>query len=623
MLKNKLLWCFIVFIVFIVSCNFRFDVLKQEISLVTNQKYFIDTLPPFVSLIFPVPYSTISNRVVFVGKTLDDSQSTTYLSFWGTNIVFTNQSEWIFELNTFDLTNGPFTIKVYASDALKNFSHQKEYVFYISNRFEVFVQPASLLITNTDFEFSVYFTSTNYSLMKVYTNGFEYFSTNSVRNLMVPLNLNSFGEYITNYLYVIVDQITNIKSFIFDITPPYLKVLLRTNSYVYGNYFSIPVFVFDTNASRVFVAYSTFTNCYFVTNGTNVLLINTYSLDNGTNYFSFWSSDVAGNVSSEIIIPVLVVNFTSSRLLMETGKNYYFVNGEFISNKIYLLFTDNNFSSFFVSREDNNFLKERVRQSSLNILESGKVRLVYDGKNMILGYIRNDNNLIIRTNLDITNYYQSLSIPSIRDFELVVFSNKTYLIRLNQSNFLTITDISNKTTNFNTNIVGSSLVGADRYPSRFLSYSVCKDQNILVFSNSALVFLTNLGYSVDEIMMLSSSNINYVVLGSSNRIDVLVLSNFSLLTNYVFISNDGFRDLDGVSHNGRIFICIVESVGISGRVRLLEFDMNNVFRNQPLDFTFSSHLFWNDTKMLISDKINIFLPFYDGSQGGFYRIIGL
>ncbi|MCS7298878.1 MAG: hypothetical protein RMJ37_02805 [Spirochaetia bacterium] len=601
------------------SCNFRIENYKE---LETNSSIYFDNNPPNPYIISPISLSVISGRVSFIGRTEDDSSTITYVSFGLTNLIFSNSSDWGFEVNTYDLTNGPLNIIVYAEDSLKNKSENKTYRYYISNSLQVIVSHRGIVTTNTNFLVSIQITSTNYSSLKIYTNNHLYLNTNSVRNIVLELETTRFDEFTTNTLTVVVDEITNTLQFVFDLTPPNITVLLSSNSYAYGSQFTIPVVVIDTNATQTYLAYGGLTNTFTTTNGTNFLVLDTFLINNGTNNIVFYSKDEAGNTSSIVVIPFVVANFYSQDINIINNYYYYFVNSEVVSNGIYLVFIRNNFSTAHISREENNFQRETIKQT-ITTSPSGKLRTIHDGSKIILGHIRDDENLIIRTNYQITNYYQLANLGLVRDFEFCSITNKVFVLRLTQSGHLVITDVSNRTTNFITNLLGGSLIGVDKYPIDRLLYSVSKDNTVMLFTNNRITFTTNFN-DVSKLVITSLNNgFSYLGVGETNRIHIIIFSNFSYITNYSFSGR--FVDLCVDRRNESSIFCVVERTpSTEDRVRLVEFRGVSILRDQLLPYTLYTYASWKDCSISIADQqINIFIPVFYENTGSIRRLIGL
>lgn len=601
------------------SCNFRIENYKE---LETNSRIYFDNNPPNPYIISPISFSVISGRVSFIGRTEDDSSTITYVSFGLTNLVFSNSSDWGFEVNTYDLTNGPFNVIVYAEDSLRNKSENKTYRYYISNSLQVIVSHRGIVITNTNFLVSIQITSTNYSSLKIYTNNHLYLNTNSVRNIVLELETTRFDEFTTNTLTVVADDVTNTLQFVFDLTPPNITVLLSSNSYVYGSQFTIPVVVIDTNVTQTYLAYGGLTNTFTTTNGTNFLVLNSFLISNGTNNIVFYSKDEAGNTSSIVVIPFVVANFYSQDINTINNYYYHFVNSEAVSNSIYLVFIRNNFSTAYISREENNFQRETIKQT-ITTSPSGKLRTIHDGNKIILGHIKDDENLTIRTNHQITNYYHLANLGLVRDFEFCLLTNRVFVLRLTQSGHLVITDVSNKNTNFITNLLGGSMIGVDKYPIDRLLHSVYKDNTVMLFTNNRIVFTTNFN-DVSKLVITSHSNgFCYLGVGETNRINILIFSNFSYITNYSFSGR--FVDLCVDRRNENSIFCIVERTpSLEDRVRLVEFRGTSMLRDQLLPYTLYTHASWKDCSVLIlNQQINIFIPVFYENTGSIRRLIGL
>lgn len=603
------------------SCNFRIENYKTSETNPTPSVYF-DNNPPNPYIISPVSSSVISGRVSFIGRTEDDSRTITYVSFGLSNLIFSNSSDWGFEVNTYDLTNGPLNITVYAEDIMKNRSETKNYRYYISNSLQVMISPSGTVITNRNFMVSIQTTLTNYSSLKIYTNNYLYLDTNSVREVVLELETNKFSEYTTNTLTVVLDEITNLLYFVFDLTPPSISVILSSNSYIYGSSFTIPVAVIDTNATQTYLAYGSITNTFSTTNGTNLLAVNTFLMNNGTNNIVFYSKDNAGNISSTNIVPFVVANFYLQEINPINNNYYYFINSEVISNYIHLIFIRNNFSTAYVSREENNFQRETIKQN-IDTFPSSKLRTICDGRKITLGHIRSDENLIVRTNYQTTNYYQLANLGPVKDFEFCLLTNKIFVLRLTKSDHLVITDVSNRTTNFITNLSGFSVIGVDKYPIDRLFYATANDNTVLLFTNNSVIFATNVN-DVNKLVLISLDNgFSYLGIGRTNRIDIIVFSNFSYVTNFSF--GGRFLDLCVDRRNESSIFCLVETnPDIEDIVRVIEFRNGVIVRDQSVLYNLYTYASWKDCSIsIVNQQINIFIPTLYANVVRIVRLIGL
>ncbi|MGC8767150.1 MAG: hypothetical protein ACP5QP_05585 [Brevinematia bacterium] len=609
------------FSVFIYGCVFKGEFVNStgNSSVVNNQ---FDIYPPVFELISPKEDSVISNLITFFGSSYDESTFFVFVEFGNTNIVFTNTDYWFFKVNTFDFTNGLFEVKLSARDILGNSSTHKNYKFYISNDLQLFMDPSYIVFTNVSFNLQVYLSSTNYSYLKIFSNGVFWFTTNGVKNFYIPIITNSFIEGSNNLVFVLDDVITNIFYFVFDFSLPNFQVYIKTNQYVFGNY-PLSVFVDDTNAVYCHILYGSISNTFYLTNGTNIVYINTFLLDNGTNHVYLRFSDIAGNSTDWIDFPVIVANFYSIQILRESSKSKYYLNSEVVSNNVRLYFTDNNFSSIFIAREENNFSKEVVKQTSLDIED--KLLSLITESNIYIAYIKYDSILVVRTNYNLTNFYQMFSDSEVSDYSLFCNGN-VYILRTKTNGLFLITDISNKITNFVTNMPNVYKVFSEKYS---LSPSILygcyfTDDNFVIFTNGFSVFTTNI--SLIDASFVSLSNSFYVSLASISNVSFLWFSNTILTTNFVINFTNNILSVRGIRKENSVVFGIVSIDGDQNvYLNLIEIKDGYILRNQLINtFAFKGldnsryfDLVWNKNNLML------LIPFVDYTYHGFYVFTGL
>ncbi len=598
----------------------------------SNEQKF-DIYPPKVNIVFPYNLSVISNIVTILGTTEDDNPTITYVQIKDKNFKFTNSNNWIITLNTYELTNGPIEILFYAVDSLKNISPSKTFIYYVSNSLIFNVYPIEFTVTNRSIEFTININKKDYSYLRIYTNSVLLFETNNTSNLTLTLESNYFIENETNVIdFVLVDlnnYVTNTRFVKFDFSAPYLEILLSSNSYIWGNY-SIPIYILDSNNTILYLDYSIGSNYFHVSNNTtNVINFNTFLVTNGNVTLKFWAKDVAGNSSSIYEIPTTVANYFHEEKNRISSKTYYFINSEVFLDKTVLFFTDSGFSSIFVSKEEKSFSKETVKQNYLNILPTGKMKSIVNKSNVILSYIRNDERLIIRTNSDLslTNFYQLTSINNIFDFDLTSINDTVWVIRTTTNGFLIVTDISNLTTNFFTNLSENFSIVSEKYPKNFI-YSLYNSDKLLLFTNNNLMFFTNIsGINKADIVSLSNGLI-YLGIVKSNSIDILVFEN-TLITNYSFYttSNLYIYHIVGKRKANNSFWVITEGDEYgNSQIRILEISELGVIREQKLNVTFKiqdpSGFRELDT-ILKNSNVTIFTSKYENNIGSILIFNGL
>ncbi|MFN4245611.1 MAG: hypothetical protein ACK4F9_05615 [Brevinematia bacterium] len=638
MLKDKIvflvmdrkIFLMFTFLVVISGCVFRIPLIESSQGDSGENKF--DIYPPNVYIVFPQNFSVISNYVTIFGVTEDDSYTITFVKLNYTNFVFTNANNWIVVLNTYEFTNGPIELTFYAIDSLGNKSPNSKFVYYISNSFVFSVYPLGFLITNNSFEFAVNMSSEDYSYLRVYTNSVLVFETNGVSNLIFKIESNHFVEDNTNVIDFLIlkssNYITNTRFFKFDFSPPYFEVLLRSNSYVWGS-FNIPIYVSDSNDVLVFLDYGLGTNFYYITNthDTNFLEFNSLSVLNGDLVLRLWARDVAGNYSSTIELPVKVANYFFEEKNIVSSKTYYFLNSEVVSNRIVLFFTDSGFSSLFCAKEERGFSKEAVKQSSLNILPTGKIRSIVIGNNIVLGYIRDDEKLIIRTNSDssLTNLYQVTSIDNVHDFDIVLYNDMVKVIRMTTNGILIVADISNVVTNFHTNLSESLDVISEKYSEHCIVYSLYGSNKLLLFTNNNLMFSTNV-LEVKRVGIVSFSNgIVHLGVAKNNSVDILVFRD--AFTNYSFFTTNYIYHIVGKKYYSNSFWAVVEGDQYgSSYLRLIEIGDFGVTRNQIISLNFRiANL--DDFKELDAvcgySGVKIFVSKYEDNKGAILIFTGL
>lgn len=625
MLRNKKIFFVVVLLFILIGCNIRIENPKSSFSDTNNEIF--DNLPPTVEILYPSNGSVISNIIKIFGMTRDDSETVTYLII-GSNFFFlTNQKNWTVDVNTYDFTNGPSKLKVFAKDSLNNVSTTNIFTYYVSNSFYILVLPENDVITNTNFSYEVY--SYTHQDLEIFTNSYIMLSTNDISQMNVYINSTNYLENITNTIMFVSGNITNIRKFMFDFSSPQIEVFISSNSYIYGDNFPIPVKVIDSNNSYIFVLSGTTTNIYNANiNSTNLVSLNTYIFMNGTNTFSFWARDIVGNKSISLQIPLIVANYYRQGYNNQNLRNYYFINSEIISNRIVLFFTDNNFSSLFVAKEENNFSREIINPTSLNILSTGKVRTIIGQSNVIVGYIKGDESLVIRTNLNsyLTNFYQLINLGVVIDFDFSKLNQDIYLIRLTTNSNLLITDLSNKSTNFITNLVGFDKVYSEKYPSIDSTlYCLYSSNTLIMFTNSGVFFSNNI-YGIEKVEIISlPDNKIYTCIAKSNEVNILVFSN-TLITNYVFTTTNHIYDIEGIRYYTSSLWCIVENgLGDELFLRILEIDNTYVKRNQffATDLFLPSSSSYGDSSVVFNGNVNIIIHTKTNSYGFISVFTGL
>lgn len=602
------------------SCVFKGE-FKPYYTNVTSSIF--DNIPPEVEIVSPTNYSTISNKITVSGKAYDENSFFVFVEFDNTNVVFTNTEYWFFNINTFDFTNGPLQIKVSARDILGNTSTSKTYSFYISNTLQIFITPNYTIFTNTNFSLDIRITSTNYSHLKIISNGSEWFTTNNTTNLLLNVTTNRFFQGSNTLIFILDNVITNKISFVFDFSPPNYEVFIRTNQYIFGNYL-IGIFVNDDTPTICETSYGNITNYIIITNGTNFININTFLLNNGTNSINFRFRDLAGNSIEWISFTVIVANFYSTQILRENNKNKYYLNCEIVSNNIRLYFTDNNFSSIFIAREENNFSKETVKQTSLNILDN--LSSLVTEKTIYIAYIRDDSSLIVRTNHDLTNFYQMFSDIGVSSYS-IFFNSNAYILRIKTNDVFLITDISNKNTNFITNLPNVYEIYSEKYSLLPLILYGCyfEDGNFVIFTNYNNMFSTNVP-SLSYVNFVSFSNSFYLALAFSNTVNFLYFSNNIFVTNIVVNFTNTINSVRGIRKEDNAVFGIVSTDNNQNiYLDLIEFNSKEIIRKQPINnFLFKG---LNNSRYfdLTYNKGNLYLfvPFVDYTYSGFYVFTGL
>ncbi|MEN2997849.1 MAG: hypothetical protein ABDH28_02270 [Brevinematia bacterium] len=627
---KSFLLAYLALLLLVLGCNFRINLYETLEPSNTNKVF--DISPPYVEIIFPTNSSVLSGLVLIVGKTEDESGAITYLEVRGVSYSFTNQTFWEAEVNTYDFTNGMLEIGAYARDSLGNTSSRRVVTCWISNELMLSVLPQGFVVTNCDFYFDISLTATNYTSLKVFTNSSLVMATNGVTNLKFLITSDLFDENRTNSISVVVDdKITNVREFLFDFSPPYLSFLIGSNSYLYGASFSIPIEVIDSNKTFVYLGCGNVTNEYIFENfGTNSLVLNTYVLSNGTNVLRMWAKDMGGNISQVCFLPVVVANYFRYELNRVSARNYYFINSELSLDRVRLFFTDSVFSSLFVAKEENNFSRERITPGSLNILSTGKIRSISLDSKFLVGYIREDQALIIRTNLnaDLTNFYQLANLGSVEDFDFTRVSNKCLVIRVKTNFTLLVTDVSNNFTNFVTNLGGSFKVKSERYPAlERVLFSVYNSDKVSVFTNFGVLFETNVGGTEKVGVVSFPSGSLHFAFAKTNELRIVTFTNNSFHTNFSFSTTNTIYDLAGIRYFNHSLWAVVESDGLgSAFVRIVEVSDSGVLRDQIIDsrIFLPSHVGgFEDISIIYDGVVRVFVPSTWEGYGSIVMFMGL
>lgn len=580
MLKGKTILSILLFTLTLSSCNFRIELYEEQKETIQNT---FDNSPPNVNILYPKDGSILSNTAIIVGQTEDNSQTITYILVGEyTNFYFTNQKNWIVEINTLDFTNGKLEIEVFAKDILNNTSPKIKLTLYISNSTILYVLPDKFLITNNHFDFYLTITTTNYNILQVYLNSSMILETNKVKEIIVSIHTNQ--EYFTNTLTCIVDGITNIRNFVFDYTPPSITMINHPISYIYGNYL-LRILLDDFSESLLLLSNGNILNTFILSKGTNQIVVNTYEFPNGTNKIMLWAVDKAGNTSSKLEIDTIVANFTSTEYNRVKNKNYYQIDTEEFEGETLLFYTDNNFSYIFFGKENDNFKPNKTTSSYIGVSSTGKIRSIKTSNKVLLFYQRDDDSLIVRTNKDssLTNFYQMFNYGNTLDFEILE-NNKLYLVRTTTNGILLVTDISNKSTNLITNLNRDSFVFSEKHQVyENPIFGIYNDQDVIIFTNSGILFQTNQSVIGGSIVSLSQNEL-HICIYTNNIANIYVFYDNTIFTNYAITNTNKILYIVGNRYNGSSIWGIVEEISNETLgIRILQTDKNSVIRNQFVD----------------------------------------
>lgn len=619
-LNGKIILLFISSFLLLVGCNYRIELYNDKKEL---QEEIFDNLPPNISIIHPIDGSVLSNVSLILGQTEDKSPTITYILLGNNTFYFTNQRNWVLEINTIDFTNGKLEIEVFAKDSLNNISQKKKFTFYISNTIDLYMLPERFFITNNTFEFYLTLNTTNYSKLEIYLNSSLILETNGTKNLRLSIQTNQ--EYFTNILTCVLENITNTRFFVFDYTPPIVEIQTPPYSYIYEN-FPLKVLVNDFYESLLFLSNGNILNTFQLENTTNQIFINTHHFTNGTNIITFWAKDKAGNVSSYIDIPTIVANFSSTEYNRTKNKNYYQLDIELFEEDTILFYTDNNFGYIFIARENDNFKPRRTTSSSINVSPLGKIRSIKMGEKILLCYKRDDESLIIRTNRDsgLTNFLQMFNHNPVLDFEIFNNNNKLYLIKTTLDGKLIATDISNRPTNFITNFSRDFNIFSEKYQTYNMPiFGIYNEQEVILFTNFGILFYTNQYTIGGSIVSLSLNEFHFCIYGSNTAIIYLVYNN-SILTNYIISSTNRIYYIVGSRYNDNNSSIwgLVEEVN-SGELslKLIQVNKNKIIREQFISKIKYSEIYGGFRESVIwskNDFTKIIIISTEAESGSYY-----
>jgi hypothetical protein len=606
---------FVFLILLLSSCTFRLYHVGSTNG--ENLSYF-DTEPPSFEVVYPKDGDILSNVVTIHGKAWDKSGFVVYSSVGDKLFAFTNANEWFFNLNTFDYTNGNIDFYFWAEDSLGNKSGTVIIRCSISNSSFISILPSqSVFVTNDSFSYTLNLKLESNREVAIFVNSNELTRFSNTNVFILDIFTNGYLENFTNELLVISSEMTNKRYFVFDFTSPNFVLGLNTNDYVWGDT-NFSVFIQDTN--NCYFSFSLgggVTNTYLFGPGLTNVLLNTYSLPNGTNYLAFWARDVAGNHSSVVILPLVIGNFFVRNLCVDT-KSKYFLDYEIVSNNIWLFFTDDSYNKIYLAREENNYQKETVRSS---ITVDRKIRAITVSNVLFVSYLNNSYSLYIRTN-EVSNKLSSIlrTITGVYDFEVSRTSNDLYLIRLHTNWNVVVSDITNRRTNFIISNIGNAhSIATEKYnfDEKFrISVIKTNPNSVEVYECGSnyytKVFETNLAFEPEFMSISRVGNYDYLGASGTNRVSIFVLSNGNFVTNFDFTNNGKFFGISSSSYADGVVFVLYEFFYSSStsNLKLLYFEGTNLRRNQDIGSAGNfDELIQYINIVPYSNKLRIFLPF--------------